>query len=168
MWKVQMGYLIILRGPAGAGKTTVSKRLIQTLGKDKTYSLDLDITLDKESEFNENLIKTLGYENVIGMMFWGLKHTESPQQWLARFKDKGYIILSVILYASLETLIQRVQNRGYDYKDAAEIGHCFSEFEKIKNVFANRAGVKEIIVNTDNMSLEDVVNEILRHLNSEH
>ena len=163
-----MRYLIILRGPAGAGKTTVSKHLIETLGKDKTYSLDLDITLDKESEFNENLNKALGYENVIGMMFWGLKHTEAPQQWLARFKDNGYVILSVVLYASLKTLIHRVQYRGYDCKDAAEMRHHFSEFEKIKNVFANRAGVKEISVNTDNMISEDVVNEILRHLNSEH
>jgi broad-specificity NMP kinase len=67
----------------------------------------------------------------------------------------------------LETLIQRVQNRGYDYKDAAEMRHHF-DFEKIKNVFAIRADVKEITVNTDNMTSEDVVNEILRHLNSEH
>jgi hypothetical protein len=44
----------------------------------------------------------------------------------------------------------------------------FSDFEKIKNVFAIRADVKEITVNTDNMTSEDVVNEILRHLNSEH
>jgi predicted AAA+ superfamily ATPase len=78
--QMQMGYLIILRGPAGAGKTTISKCLIETLGWDKTFSLDLDITLDKENEFNVNLNKALGYENVVGMMFWGLKHTEAPQQ----------------------------------------------------------------------------------------
>jgi hypothetical protein len=99
MRKVQMGYLIILRGPAGAGKTTVSNRLIQTLGKDKTYSLDLDITLDKESEFNENLNNALGYENVIGMMFWGLKHTETPQHGLPGLKtmDMSYYRLFCML-----------------------------------------------------------------------
>ncbi|HJT47044.1 MAG TPA: hypothetical protein VJ729_02590 [Nitrososphaeraceae archaeon] len=142
-----MGYLIILRGPAGAGKTTVSKCLIETLGSDKTFSLDLDITLDKENEFSDNLNKALGYENVVGMMFWGLEHTQAPQQWIDRFKDKGYVILSVILHANLETLVQRVKNRGYDYKDAVEMRRHFNNFEKIKSVFANKARVEEVIIN---------------------
>ena len=67
-----MKYLIILRGPAGAGKTTICKYLMEKLGKDKTYPLDLDITLDKENEFKKNLEEALSYENVIGMMFSGL------------------------------------------------------------------------------------------------
>ena len=157
-----MEYLIILRG---AGKTTICKCLIETLGSDKTFSLDLDITLDKEYEFNENLRKALGYENVIGMMFWGLKHTEAPQQWIVRFKDKGYVILSVILHASLETLIQRVKNRGYDYKDADEMSRHINDFEKIKNVFANGASVQEIVVNTESKTEKEVVNIILKQLN---
>jgi uridine kinase len=68
-----MRYLIILRGPAGAGKTTICKYLMEKLGKDKTHKLDLDITLDREDEFQKCLREALRYENVIGMMFSGLK-----------------------------------------------------------------------------------------------
>jgi adenylate kinase family enzyme len=50
-----MKYLIILRGPAGAGKTTICKYLMERLGKDTTYPLDLDITLDREDEFKKSL-----------------------------------------------------------------------------------------------------------------
>jgi adenylylsulfate kinase-like enzyme len=39
-----MGYLIILRGPAGSGKDTIGKRLVEKLGGfNKAYLLDLDI-----------------------------------------------------------------------------------------------------------------------------
>jgi thymidylate kinase len=159
-----MKYLFILRGPAGAGKTTICKDLMEKLGKDKTYPLDLDITLDRENEF-KRLDDALSYENVICMMFSGLDHTENPQQWIAKFKDKGYTILSVILAARLETYPQRVQNRGYDYKDPNEMKFRFDEFEKIRTIFVDRANVPEITVDTEGKTEHAVVEEILRHLN---
>jgi hypothetical protein len=40
-----MGYLIILRRPAGSGKDTIGKSLVEKLGGDsQAYLLDLDIT----------------------------------------------------------------------------------------------------------------------------
>jgi thymidylate kinase len=160
-----MKYLIILRGPAGAGKTTICKYLMEKLGKDKTYPLDLDITLDRENEFKKSLDDALGYKNVIGMMFSGLDHTGNPQQWIGKFKDNGYTILSVILYASLDTYTQRVQNRGYDYKDPNEMKFLFDEFEKIRTIFVDRANIPEITVDTEGKTEHAVVEEILRHLN---
>lgn len=39
-----MGYLIILRGPAGSGKDTIGKILIKKLGGDnQAYLLDLEV-----------------------------------------------------------------------------------------------------------------------------
>ena len=125
----------------------------------------MDITLEREDEFKKCLDEALGYENVIGMMFSGLDHTENPQQWIAKFKDNGYTILSVILSASLETYTQRVQKRGYDYKDPDEMKVRYNEFEKIKNIFANRANIQEITVDTEGKAEHAVVDEILKHLN---
>lgn len=39
------------------------------------------------------------------MIFWGGKHTENPDSWIFNFKDSNYTILSIILTASLQTLI---------------------------------------------------------------
>jgi ribose 1,5-bisphosphokinase PhnN len=56
-----MGYLIILRGPAGSGKDAIGKALIKKLGgDDQAHLLDLDITVPLES---------LNYKHVIGMLF---------------------------------------------------------------------------------------------------
>jgi cytidylate kinase len=73
--------------------------------------------------------------------------------------------LSVILSASLETYTQRVQKRDYDYKDLDEMKVHFNEFEKIKNIFANRANIQEITVNTEGKTEQAVAEEILKHLN---
>jgi len=69
------------------------------------------------------------------------------------------------LYASLQTLVQRVKNRGYGYKDAAEMSRHYNDFEKIKDVFVKEAGVEEILVSTEGKTSQDVANEILEHLN---
>jgi len=40
-----------------------------------------------------------------------------------------------------------------------------NEFEKIKNVFANRTNIQEISVNTEGKTEQEVVKEILKLLN---
>ena len=49
-----MGYLIILRGPKGSGKSSISESLIERLGSD-TYRLDIDITNEQEHLFEQHL-----------------------------------------------------------------------------------------------------------------
>ncbi len=46
-----MKRLIILRGPAGSGKTTVCETLVYKLGEGNTCVLDLDITYPDENLF---------------------------------------------------------------------------------------------------------------------
>lgn len=65
-----MGYLIVLRGPAGSGKDTIGKELIKKLGgDDQARLLDLDITGPLEKQFNKSLQESLCYKHVIGMLF---------------------------------------------------------------------------------------------------
>jgi thymidylate kinase len=160
---VPVGVLIILRGPPGAGKKTIRDLLMKRLGTDRTYDLDLDWTGE---EFRTTyLAQALDKENIIGRLFYGASLTKQPEEWISKFKDSGYVILSVVLSASLETYIQRVQTRGHDYKDREEMQRHFKTFQEIKNTFAGRAGVEEIIVTTEGKTSQDVADEILEHLN---
>ena len=101
-----MNRLIILRGPAGSGKTCVSASLIDLLGKDNGCILNLDITYPYEDRFNQNLKEWcsmgISYKTVIGMMFYGNSHTTNPARWLTEFRSQDYRILSVILHATKE------------------------------------------------------------------
>jgi hypothetical protein len=67
--------------------------------------LDLDITDRLEDDFTEDLQESLKFDHVIVMMFWGGAHTEDPDRWIIDFKKRNYTILSVVLNASLQTLI---------------------------------------------------------------
>lgn len=48
--------LIILRGPAGSGKTSVCNSIVQILGKRNSCKLDFDITYTQEDKFEKNLM----------------------------------------------------------------------------------------------------------------
>jgi thymidylate kinase len=160
-----MGYLIVLRGPAGSGKDTIGKCLVEKLGgSNKAYLLNLDITGSLEEQFIECLQKSLGYEHVIGMLFWGGTHTENPDSWMTNFKNKNYTVISVILNACLQTLIRRVEKRGYNYKPPEEMKQRFEEFNQIRNIFASRAGVEEISIHTERKRSDKVAEEILVYL----
>jgi shikimate kinase len=103
----------------------------------------------------------LRYRHVIGMLFWGGTHTENPENWIVNFKNRNHTIISVVLDASLKTLIQRVKERRHDYKPPEKMKQHLNEFNKIRNTFANKAQVKEISIDTEGMSPIEVVDKIL-------
>jgi Tfp pilus assembly ATPase PilU len=105
--------LIILRGPAGAGKTTVSEVLVEKIDKNDVCVLDLDITDSDDQSFNENLEDCLRYNSVIVIMFYGNSHTTDPMRWIVNFKDAGYNILSVILFCSKVMCFDRCIDDNY-------------------------------------------------------
>ena len=72
--------LIILRGPAGAGKSSVQDKLIKIIGEQKTFKNYSKLNLDQieESKFDQNMKKAES-EIVIGEMFSGDQHTTNPE-----------------------------------------------------------------------------------------
>ena len=103
----------------------------------------------------------MNYKHIIGMLFWGDSHTENPNSWIIDFKNKGYTIISVILNASLQTLIQRVQERGHSQKSREEMSQHFEEFNKIRDIFASQAGIREVSIDTEGKNPTKVAEEIL-------
>jgi hypothetical protein len=137
-----------------------------------TCSLDLDITGVDEDKFNDNLRNCLMFEYVIGMMFYDNSHTEQPQQWIAKFKDRNYRILSVVLHANMDLCYGRCKNdnnpeRHPINKQKDRCNEYYYEFEQRqnKNIFQERAHVEEIIVGSENKTQAQVGDEILRYLN---
>ena len=164
--------LIILRGPAGSGKTTICNAMVEVLGAYHSNILDLDITGSQEYKFERNLRNCLSSEYVIGMMFYGNSHTTEPSKWIERFQESGYKILSVILYASKETCFNRCRednNTGRHpiNKEKERIHKYYNEFyaREKANPFAEAAGIIEITVNTENKSPERIAHEILEKFN---
>jgi len=104
-------YLIILRGSIGSGKSSIVTQIKQIFGgKNNTVILDLDRTGE---EFTQEILRALDYENVVEEISDGASPTTDPQKWIHKFKDKGCIILSVILLSTLETCDKRVKNRTH-------------------------------------------------------
>lgn len=148
-----MKLLIILRGPAGSGKTSVCDATTQIVGKEHSCKLDLDITYPQEDKFENNLRNCLSSENVIGMMFYGNSHTDDPTKWIGRFRENGYKILSIILCASKEICIKRCiedSNTGRHpiNKERELISKYYDDFyeRERNNPFAIAASVVEITV----------------------
>jgi hypothetical protein len=134
--------------------------------------LDLDITGFNEDKFNDNLTNCLTFEYVIGMMFYGNSHTEQPKQWIAKFKDRNYRILSVVLHANMDLCYERCKNDNNPERHAInrqkeQLNKYYYEFEQRQhmNIFQEMAGVEEIIVDSENKTQMQVGDEILRYLN---
>lgn len=88
------------------------------------------------------------------MLFWGDTHTENADRWIINFKNRNYTVISVILNASLQTLIQRVEERCYNHKSPEEMKQHFEEFNQIRNIFASKAGVEEVSIDTEGKSTD--------------
>lgn len=158
-----MAYLIILRGPMGSGKSSIATQIKQIFGgKNNTVILDLDRTGE---EFTQEMQWALDYENVVGEISDGASHTTDPQKWIHKFKDKGCIILSVILLSTLETCHKRVKNRSHDIATDDKIDLSFNTFyQKLLTVFAVKGQVEEICINTERYKNEkEVAEEISKH-----
>jgi len=61
----------------------------------------------------------------------------------------------------LQTLIQRVQERGHSQKSREEMSQHFEEFNKIRDIFASQAGIREVSIDTEGKNPNKVAEEIL-------
>jgi thymidylate kinase len=157
-----MKYLIILRGPPGVGKTTVSRHIINRLGPKKAVILYLDEV--RTEKFELNVQQALSKEYVVGELFFGNSHTIRPEQWLSKFND--YYKISFILQIPFDTCYQRARTRQ-EYANYTEeryrVLYYGFKFLCQFNVFNQYAGVKEFCINaqSDSSSVADIIVEMI-------
>ena len=78
-----------MRGPAGAGKSSVKNKLINIISDQNIFKSYSKFNLDQveESKFDQNMKQALETEIVIGEMFSGDQHTTNPETWIPRFQE---------------------------------------------------------------------------------
>lgn len=177
--------LIIMRGLSASGKSTVSKKILDTLGairirsdverkrlfnvssnENASRSIDTGVysttasqqTYEKLLELAEQVI-SVGYNVVVDAAF--LKHEQrEPFQKLARHLKVSYVILEIT--APAEILQQRIVERKNDVSDAdlAVLKHQLSNWQTLqKNEIAN-----VISVSTEGaLDVEKLINKINSH-----
>lgn len=86
-------------------------------------------------------------------------------KWIKLVQERGYSVLSVVLNASLETRVRRLMKRS-DNRNRDDIEHQYNKFhfERMSN-FKARAGIEEITIDTDKKEIDQIRDEILKHVN---
>ena len=158
-----MSFYIILRGPAGAGKTTIAKRLAQIYGGHH-------INIDKVK-------KSLG-----------LKHSEREKleankvviQDASRYLDQGKVVIfdEVLYYKTQLTQLEQLPYESYVFSLIAPLDSCLERNRKRrqrgtrKTTDANIKLVHNLVsqlekgieIKSYNRPVDDTMNEILSHL----
>jgi len=162
-----MSYYIIIRGPLGCGKSTISEQLSKEMGA-KHYAVDKvlddhDLTKDKEegyisqkSFFKANEIIAKDAKRLLekgepiifdGNFYW----KSAIDDLVSRLNYKHYIFT---LIASVETCINRDENRTKTHgKDAAFVVH--------KKSTSFRYGIE---INTEEKTIDETLEEIKKYL----
>ena len=141
----------------GAGKSKIGEYLAKTL--EDSFLLDLDLNANGPVE---GLNQALGHKNVVSELYHGNSHTTDPK-WVKEFKERGFIILSFILNASLETHKRRLMKRP-DSRSNDDIEHHHNKFHvELKPIFKDSAEIDEITIDTDGKEIEQIGDEILEY-----
>jgi adenylylsulfate kinase-like enzyme len=159
-----MSILIILRGPAGVGKSTIASMLKEKI--EKSVHLDIDSfkrivapeTSDERTEiahavgraFITELIKK-NYNVIIDELF----QTTNYDNIKALIQNLNCDTLSVFLHAPLNELIKRDQERLSKTKGAEKMTKYFNEIHYID---------EDLNIDAFENSPENIINEILKNI----
>lgn len=160
----QKPYFIIIRGPAGVGKTTIAKMLEERL---KGIVIHIDRLLEKYGLDYVNLeAGCIEDKNLLKI------NREVIPEVKKRLKEGRKIIFDGNFYSKnqLEDLIKRLKTEGYIFTLKADIDECLKRDKTRKEL--GEKGIREvhalvsrfdsgIIMNVNNKSAEEVVKDIL-------
>lgn len=164
--------IIWINGGFGVGKTTVANKLKEKIGESIIYDPEnigtfLSNTLPvKEDDFQDyELWRTLNYEilkylsaryNTI-IVPMTITNTQYYNEIAGSLERDGIIVKHFVLVASKETIIKRLDERRNSTNWA------YSQVDRCVNTF-NLSSVQYEKINTDNVSIDEVVHNILKLL----
>lgn len=142
----------------GSGKSAIGLYLREVL--EDSILLDVDLNANGPVQ---HINEALGRRNVVTELYHGNSHTTNPK-WIKEFQNRGYVILSVILNASLETHVNRLAKRS-DNRNKDEIEYHYRKFhDELKFNFSARAEIEEISIDTSKMKIQEIGEQILNYL----
>jgi len=155
-------YFVIIRGPAGVGKTTIAKKLGERLNAD-VVSID-------------NILEVLGLDKVEGECISEKNFLKANKHAIPSIKkilkEGGIIILEGNFYhkTQLDNLLKNLKHKNLVFTLKAGLDECIKRDKTRKEL--GEEGIKAvhslvskfdygIVLNTDNKSEEEVINDIL-------
>lgn len=163
-----MSYCVILRGPAGVGKTTVSKMLAKSLGCNCVHI--------------DEVLKEHGLDYVVGEKCVPEKNFLKVNEFISEnIRNKSekdeYVVIEGNFYfeSVIVDLLERIGSKIYFFTLKANAEECVKRDsekegigeESVKAVYELVSCFDYgIVIDTDDKNAEQVVGEILSHLHS--
>ena len=162
-----MSYFIIIRGPAGAGKTTISKELAKKINADVIHY--------------DKIMKKLGFDYIQGDKWIPLhKFIEADKVMIPKFQEKlkqgKVLILEGNFYhkEQIEDLVKNLNYLNFVFTLKADLGECIKR-DKKRDAEIGEENTTDVfslvsdfdygtIIDTNNKTLADIVKEIISHL----
>ncbi len=161
-----MSYFIIIRGPAGVGKSTIGNKLAESLHGECIH-------IDKVLE-EHGLGYILGEKNVPEENFF--KVNEILKHYINEQLNKGKIIIldeNFYYKSQIKDLLEKIPHKHYAFTLKADLQNCIKRdkdrngigADRIKDVFKLVSAFDYgIIINTNNKTPDKIVREILSNL----
>lgn len=167
---------IIIEGSDAVFKTTVANKLSERLNKNIVHGSSFELSQSTNEELfghftrfakaTNTIYDRLIYSNLVyASMFtdYSVLSDEQRHQIEDKMKDNSILIY---LYASEDTIVQRLKRRGDDYINETHIKEILERYEKaMEDAEAN--GMKVLKFNTGDLPSDEVVEIVLENLNQE-
>jgi shikimate kinase len=158
-----MEYCIIIRGPAGVGKTTIAKELARNLNADY-------FSFDEIMEGNK-------LDTIVGDGIPSENFVKANEIILDLIKNKDRVLLDGCFYRKeqIDHLLNNLKAKVHIFTLKADIAECSKRNNTrmnpladndIKQVYNLVSKIKiGIIINTSGKSIKQIVSDILNHIN---
>ena len=162
-----MKYYIIIRGPAGTGKTTVAKKLAEYL---KGHYISFDEIM------RENKLDIIGGDGISAENFLKANAIILPKV-KQELDSNNSVVLDGCFYRKeqIDNIVDSLPYKHHVFSLHAKLGDCLSRNkgrekpmaeEAIRQVYQLVSGIEiGVLVETTGKTAEEVVEEIAKHIN---
>lgn len=158
-----MEYCILIRGPAGVGKTTIAKELARSINADY-------FSFDKIMEKNR-------LDNIVRNGIPSKNFIKANEIILHLIREKKRVVLDGCFYRKkqINHLLKNLKTKVYIFTLDADVTECSKRNKSRKNSLTDEA-IKQvhdlvsrikvgIIINTAEKNVKHIISEILSHIN---
>lgn len=172
--------LILINGPSGAGKTTVSKLLVGKVPGAILIATDTLRESIPETKFVKNgkpdregrswhanilgqRIASRALEEGKSVIVDSIKyHTDWVQPWEELGRKYNARVVDICITAPVDVILKRADQRGYDSYGILYPEKVAELYDKVTAFYADRPSA--LIIDTENLSPDKVLNLILKRI----